>query len=122
MQIEAKQVGEVAMIAEPIGLKAALEFFVAVLAFASIGVRIVCRARQHERSRPIGHDRASIGALRVRLALDHDPSLGGPRPGPIPKRGEQPLRLPVASNWATAVSSRESLYFFNRPFMPMPMV
>jgi hypothetical protein len=41
VQIESEQVGEVTMIAQPVGQQAGLEFFVAVLALATIGVAVV---------------------------------------------------------------------------------
>ena len=81
------------MIAEPVGLQAGLEFLVAVLAFAAIGVVVVGGLGQDERPGAVGDHRAAIGALGIRFALDDHPALRGPGLGPIPEGREQPLRL-----------------------------
>ena len=93
MEVEAEQVGEVAMIAESIRSQADFELFVAILAFAAVGVCIVSRGGQDERAEAVRNNRTSVGSLGVGLALHHHPPLGRPSVGPIPERTEQALRL-----------------------------
>ncbi len=78
MQIQSKQVGEVAMVTETVCLKSAFHFLVPVLAFTPIRVLVVCGAWQDKCPLPIGHHGPAVGALRVGFALDDDPSLRRP--------------------------------------------
>ena len=66
------------MVTEPVRLQPALQFLVAVLALATIGVGVVGRAGQHEGTRPIRHHRAAVRALSVHFTLDDNPPRGGP--------------------------------------------
>ena len=75
MQVQPKEIGEVAVIAESIRLQSAFEFFVAVLAFASVGIGIVRGTGQNERSGTVGDHGAAIRALRVGFALHDHPTL-----------------------------------------------
>src|SRR5689334_11585828 len=80
------------MIAGAVDLQAALEFLVAVLAFAPLGVVVVGSAGNDLSARTIGDDEAAIGALRVGLGLDDDPAGMLPGAGLIPEGIEQALR------------------------------
>src|SRR5271163_267004 len=92
MQIEAEEVGEVAVIAQSVGLQAAFEFLVAVLAFAAVRVGIVGGARQDDSTGPVGDYGTAVRALGMGLAFDDHPPLLCPGLGPIPIRHEEPLR------------------------------
>jgi hypothetical protein len=81
VQEKAEEVGEVAMIAEPIGFQPVFEFLVAVFAFAPVGVLVVGRFREDERPGPVADHRPAIRPLGIGLALDDHPALGGPRLG-----------------------------------------
>src|SRR5271157_40087 len=78
MQVQSKKIGEVAVIAQSVRLQSALEFFVAVLAFASVGIGIICGAGQNERSGTVGDHGPPIRALRVGLTLYDHPTLVRP--------------------------------------------
>ena len=78
VQIQSKQVGEVAMVTETVCLKSTLHLLVPILAFTAIRVLIVCGTWQDKCSWPIGHHGPAVGALRVGFALDDDPSLRRP--------------------------------------------
>jgi len=70
----AKTIGHVAMITQPIGAQLTLQFLVAVLAFAALGILIVSALRKHRRAGTIGHHGATVGALGIRFALDDNPA------------------------------------------------
>ena len=92
VQVEPEQVGEVAMVAEAIGLQGHLEFLVAVLALAAVGVGIVGGSGQHSGAGSVGDHGPAIGALGMGLALDDHPTLDGPRLGLIPEGGKAARR------------------------------
>src|SRR5580704_14439167 len=93
VQVEPEEIGEITVVAQPICLETALQFFVPILAFTAIRILLIGGGRHHFRSGPIAHDGAAIGALRVDLAFHRYPTF--PRPGcrPIPKGTEQSLVL-----------------------------
>ena len=78
MQVESEKVGEVAVVAEPIGLQAPFEFLVAVFAFATVDVGVVGGFRQDERPGAVGYGGSSVGPLGVGFTLENNPTLGGP--------------------------------------------
>jgi hypothetical protein len=63
MQIKPKEIGQEAMIAGAVDLQTALEFLVAILAFATLGIVAVGGARNHQSARTIGDDETAIGPL-----------------------------------------------------------
>ena len=78
VKIQAKEIGEVAMVAQMICLQSALDFLVSVLAFTAIRVRILGGTWQYEGSRPVGNHSPSVGALGIGFALDDHPTLCRP--------------------------------------------
>jgi len=58
------------MIAQPIGVQSALEFFVAIFTLATFGILIVGRSWQDGGSDAIGDHRTPIGSLPIGLAFD----------------------------------------------------
>jgi len=93
VQEHAKAIRHVAMIAQPIGAQLALQFLVAILALAALGVGFIGSLRARACSGTVGQDGPAVGALRIRFTLDDHPPRLGPRAGLILKTGEQPLRL-----------------------------
>ena len=47
VQIETKEVGHVAVIAESVGLESTLQFFVAVFAFTALGILVISSRGKH---------------------------------------------------------------------------
>jgi hypothetical protein len=92
MQVSAKAVGQVAMIAETIRREFALQFFVAILGFAAIGIFVVRPVGTDARSWSIGDHRALVRAALVDFALKHDPTWNGPTVGLVLKARKQSLR------------------------------
>ena len=92
VQVEAKEVGQVAMVAQAIGLKTILEFLVAVLAFATVGEGVVGGSRQYAGAGPIGDYRAAVRSLFVGFAFDDREARLRPRSGLIFEGDELPLR------------------------------
>ena len=88
VQVKSKQVGLVAVIAQPICAEAALEFLVAILALASFGIFVISRFGQDVGSESIGDHRAAVRALRVGFAFDDRKSRMRPGASLIPKRVE----------------------------------
>ena len=93
VQIQTKEIGEVAMIAQPIRFEPIFEFFISVLAFASIGVVVVSGLWQDAGAGPIGDHRSAVRPLGIGFALDDHPALRRPRLGLIPESTEEPLWL-----------------------------
>ena len=80
------------MIAGAVDVQVALEFFVAILAFAALGVVVIGGAGNDLSTRTIRDDETAIGALGIRLRLDDDPACMLPSAGFIPEGIEQTLR------------------------------
>src|SRR5260370_31554761 len=92
MQIEAEEIGHEAMIAGAVDRQTALEFLVAVLAFAALGVVVVGSLGDDAGTGPVGDDETAIGPLGVGLGLDDDPAGTIPRTGLIPEGVAESLR------------------------------
>lgn len=94
------------------------QFLVAVLALAAIGVSVIAGAGQYESSRPVGDHRTPVGALGGGFALQDHPAVGGPRFGPVPEGGKEPLRLtgklPLFNN-VNAPEGSKTLGILNNP-------
>ena len=88
VQVKSKQIGHVAMIAQPIRTETAFEFLVAILTLAAFGVLIVGRFGEDVGSESIRDHRAPVGALRVGLTFDDRKSRMIPGGSLIPKRVE----------------------------------
>jgi len=81
VQIEPKQVGQIAVIAQAVGLQAALEFLVAILTLTTFGVLVVAGTGKHTRSGSVGDHGPTVRALGKGFAFDDGPARLGPRPG-----------------------------------------
>ncbi len=93
VEVQTKEIGQVAMIAQPVSFQSTLDLLIAVLTFTPIGVLVVGRLRQYACARTIGDHRPAIRTRGVGFSLDDDPPWKCPRPSLILKRCEQPLRL-----------------------------
>ncbi len=70
VQVESKQIGQIPVVAEPIGVQSALEFLVAIFTFPALDVCVVSGLRKNRCTGTVGHNRPTVCSLRVRFALD----------------------------------------------------
>src|SRR5665213_1978220 len=92
VQIEAEVVGQEAVIAKPVGLQFTFQFLVAILAFTTLCILIICRLRFHHPAESIRNHGPPIGSLGVGFDFDDDRSRRWPRVRLVLDRQEQALR------------------------------